>query len=286
MDLSELQKERMQMKPFDMIVLAGQSNSEGFGIGPVSREYVPDDRILWLNDAARPRFEPQADGKDALVLDRPSPISITVADEPVEEAGKVGKPALAFARAYVADGSLAQGRSLLVLNAGVGGTGFRDDQWGVGRGLYQRLKAFTSYALSLDPENRLVAFLWHQGECDSVENPDWEPEKRYAVHKENLQRMLADFKAEFSCPELPVIAGGFCDEWYLKNKQPCDAVLRAIREVCREQGAFVETAGLKSNNQQCGNGDDIHFCREASHILGEKYYQAWKALEAQRGEKK
>ncbi len=266
------------MEKYDIIILAGQSNSEGYGVGPASQEYIPDERVLWLNDTANPHFEQNDGGQDVFVLDYPSSPVITVADEPVGASGLVGKLALFFARAYVAEGRLAEDRKLLILNAGVGGTGFRDRQWGIGRTLYQRLKDFTAYALSLNPENRLVAFLWHQGECDSVENPQWDAKHRYETHRKNLGEMLRDFKETFSCPALPVIAGGFCDEWYLKNTAVCDPVLRAIREICAEHGAFVETAGLKSNNQQCGNGDDIHFCREATHILGGKYYDAWKTL--------
>ncbi len=273
MCLTDFKKEK-----FDIILIAGQSNSEGFGIGEATEEYVPDDKILWLNDASHPRTV-MKDGVGVLEMDYPSEISISIADEPFGETGsKVGKPALFFAKAYVENGLLAADRKLLVLNAGVGGTGFRGDQWGLGRMLYERAKVFTQTALSLNAENRLVAFLWHQGECDSFENADWGVEKRYATHKQNLGALLADFKREFSCPNLPFIAGGFCDEWYKKYKTPCDAVLRAVREICAENGAFVETAGLKSNNEQTGNGDDIHFCRDASHTLGRKYFEAYKTL--------
>ncbi len=127
----------------------------------------------------------------------------------------------------------------------------------------------TEYALSLNPGNKLTAFLWHQGECDSYENADSEWERRYRTHKENLSAMLDTFCTRFDCPQLPVIATGFCNEWYLKYQQPCDAILQAIREVVSERtGAFVETFDLKSNNEQTENGDDIHFSRTSLGILG------------------
>ncbi len=262
---------------WDIVVLAGQSNAAGFGLGAAKEEYTPSERIWWLNDESNPRFEKEGE-KEVFKIDYPSNISVSVADEPTGAEGKVGKLALFFAKAYIQDGRLQSGRKLLVLNAGVGGTGFRDNQWGVERTLYHRLKAFAHTALRWNKENRLVAFLWHQGECDSFENADWDVEKRYRVHKKNLTEMLEDFKRQFDCPQLPFIAGGFCDEWYLKNQTPCDAVLRAIKEVCKEHGAFVQTAGLKSNNEQIGNGDDIHFCRESSHILGQRYYEAYRKI--------
>ncbi len=266
--------EEFAREKFDIIVVAGQSNSAGYGLGNATEEYQPSENVLWLNDGLRPRFENE-DGKDVFKIDYPSPISVTVADEPIEGDSKVGKLALFFAKQYIESGLLENGRKILILHAGVGGTGFRDNQWGMGRTLYQRVKDFARTALDLNEGNRLVAFLWHQGECDSFENAEWTSEKKYATHKKNLGDMIEDFKAEFSCLNLPFIAGGFCDEWYLKNKTQCDAVLRAIKEVCAKHGGFVETAGLKSNNEKIGNGDDIHFCREASHILGKKYFEAY-----------
>ncbi len=144
--------------------------------------------------------------------------------------------------------------------------------------LYNRLTDMTDTALSWNKENRVVAFLWHQGECDSVENPDYDVEKRYAVHKQNLYRQLVDFRSRYG-EKIPFIAGGFCGEWYLENTLPCDAILRAVREVCQENhGAFVETGGLLSNNQKCGNNDPIHFCRESAHILGSRYFAAFEKL--------
>lgn len=38
------------MEIYDIIVLAGQSNAEGYGVGEVSEEYRKDERVLWLND--------------------------------------------------------------------------------------------------------------------------------------------------------------------------------------------------------------------------------------------
>lgn len=265
--------ENYKKEKFDIVIMAGQSNAEGYGVGEVTREWTPIDKILWLNDYSHPRFE-----NDVFYIEYPSTMEISIADEPLGEFGKVGKFSFSFAKAYIEDGKLQTGRRLLILNAAVGGTGFRGEQWGVGRTLYRRLKDFTRAALDLNEENRLVAFLWHQGECDSFENPTWSVEQRYSVYKKNLSEMLADFKVEFSCPKLPFIAGGFVDEWYLKFKTPCDAVLKAIKEVCAEHGDFVETAGLKSNNEATKNGDDIHFSRESLRILGEKYYQTYLSL--------
>ncbi len=269
---------RLENEKLDIIILAGQSNAEGYGIGEVSEEYIPDERILWLNDASNPHFAKNEQGKDVFTIDYPAETTVTVADEPFSADGKnkLGKLSFFFAKDYAKE-KLAADRKILIVNAAVGGTGFVRNEWGVGAILYRRLKDFTRLALGWNSENRIVAFLWHQGECDSFERADLDLEKKYTIHKNNLGNMLADFREEFSC-DAPFIAGGFCNEWYVQNKRACDGVLRAIREICAEQGAFIETDDLQSNNQRTGNGDGLHFCREANHILGKRYYEAYRKL--------
>ncbi len=36
------------------VVMVGQSNAEGYGVGEVSQEWILDERILWLNDNSCP----------------------------------------------------------------------------------------------------------------------------------------------------------------------------------------------------------------------------------------
>lgn len=265
---------------YDVVVIAGQSNAEGYGLGAVTEELTPNENVLWLNDKSNPRFEKNDQGKDELRLDYPSPFYTSVAEEPTGESGKVGKLAIVFAKMYYQKYLKGTDRKVLIVNSAVGGTGFARNEWGVDNAiLYTRLCDMTKYALSLNAQNRLVAFLWHQGECDSVENAHFDTQKRYETHKNNLASMLDDYCAKFDCKSLPIVSAGFCDEWYLKNKENCDAVLKAIKQVVTQRGGFfVETSGLKSNNQAVKNGDDIHFCRESSHVLGAKFFDAYQIV--------
>jgi hypothetical protein len=69
------------------------------------------------------------------------------------------------------------------------------------------------------------------------------------------------------------------NEWKMKNLENCEPVVAAIRDVCKTvNGAFVETSDLKSNNQEIGNGDDIHFSRNALDILGRRYFEAFEKI--------
>ena len=55
------------------------------------------------------------------------------------------------------------------------------------------------------------------------------------------------------------------------------AEVKAARDVCEKlgNGKLVMARDLKSNNQVIGNGDDIHFCRDALVTLGERYFDAY-----------
>ncbi len=266
---------------FDIIVLAGQSNAYGYGLGEVSSEYVPSDKILWVNDDSNPHFVEDENGVNTFFIDYPVPPYIEIADEPCTKDGKTGKLSLIFAREYINADYLKPGRRVLVINAAVGGSGFLWGQWGIGNILYTRLCDMLDASLALNPENRLVAFLWHQGETDAGINRDWDAEYKYEVHKKLLSEMMQDFNSKYSACGLPFISGGFCDEWYSGLKPHADPILRAIRDVTEELGgSFVETAGLDSNNRTVGNGDPIHFSRESTHKLGKMYFEKYKEIKS------
>lgn len=42
-------------------------------------------------------------------------------------------------------------------------------QWGLQDDLYVRMMEMVDFARSLNAENRVVGFLWHQGETDAIE---------------------------------------------------------------------------------------------------------------------
>lgn len=265
--------EALKQDKLDIIVVAGQSNAQGCGKGPVTEEYEKDECILQMVDDANPRFV-KVDEKDVLVLDSPTTNRFEIADESLEEDGRIGKLPLFFAKEYKK--ILEEDRKILIINGGVGGTGFARDEWGVGNVLYVRLLNMIKEALSLNEENRVVAFLWHQGECDTGEIPEYTLEERYQVYKNYLMAQMKDFEKTFCFPNIPFVAGGFCEEWYLTDKVRADAVLKATQECCDElNGAFVVTHDLLSNNQVLNDGDNIHFCRESLHILGKRYFDAY-----------
>ena len=129
------------------------------------------------------------------------------------------------------------------------------------------------------PENRLVGFLWHQGENDAAEHATYE------VHYAHLMGLLRSIRDEFHVPNLPFIAGDFVYHWKNDNIEICAPVVDAIRAVCKDcgHGAFVESDGLLSNMQElhrCPLGweDPIHFSRKAIYVLGKRYFEAFTGI--------
>jgi lysophospholipase L1-like esterase len=178
---------------------------------------------------------------------------------------------LAFAREYINAGKLSEGRKLLIIRAAVGGTGFSDNHWGQNNDLSNRMHKLIEATLQLNSENKLVAFLWHQGETDAILNATEQ------THYNNLKQLINSVRESYNSPSLPFITGDFVNEWKTKNEMICTPIINAIQRICidLQPAAFIETSDLKSNNEETGNGDEIHFSREALNILGKRYFQAF-----------
>lgn len=260
-------RKEISMK-FDVFIQAGQSNAEGSGIGDVRSPYEPEKRICFLE--AEKTVITTDTGLDIQYADKPFVI------QPADYHGadrSVGDFSLSFSKAYIAAGLLVEDRGVLIVRAGVGGTGFQKHHWGIDEILYNKMIAMVDYALSLNSENRLMGLLWHQGEHDAFEGNTRE------CYHEQLTALIESVRMRYHCPELPFVCAGFTQDWTEKNKSICEPILSALRQTAKEQnGTFVETDGLLSNDQMTGNGDDIHFCRQALHTLGLRYLDAYMCL--------
>ena len=252
------------MEAYDIILQAGQSNADGYGHGPAECPYIPGERILYLT-AGNPQageYYPEGEYVISVAAERPVP------DHPDDFLGDFS---LSFAEKYVEEGRLEKGRKLLIVRTAVGGTGFLKGYWRKGDPLYERMLRMTDYALSLNPENRLVGFLWHQGEHEAAFLND--PER----YREQLKEVVESVWARYG--HMSFVCGGFCDQWAQENQPACDEIQAVIRAVAEETGgAYIETADLRSNDQKTGDGDTIHFCREDLQELGRRYYAAYKML--------
>lgn len=251
----------------DILIQGGQSNAEGFGLGPVKCEYVPCGEILYLTDDRTVEVWPRG-----VKFIGNKGFSITEAGDHQGYEGICGDFSLAFAKAYIRCGFLREDRKLLIVRTAVGGTGFVTAQWGLQDALYTRLVEMVDFALSMNIENRVVGFLWHQGETDAIEGNTKE------IYHAQLIAMLNDIRMRYG--KMPFVAGDFVHEWKNQNIGIAGPIVETIRQVCDEceMSAFVETNDLPSNNQKIGNGDEIHFCRESLCELGCRYFSAFEGL--------
>ena len=258
---------------FDVIIEAGQSNAEGYGRGPVTEEYIPDADLLYLTHDFSLKEAKENEAFDFDFNTENPKLHIEVADEHRDGDEKIGDLSLTFSREYKKNGYLKEGRKLLVVRAAVGGSGFKKRRWGLSDPLYLRLIAMVEFALSLNPENKLVAFLWHQGEHDAFEK------NRPDIFESQLRALIADVKCRFSVPDIPFVSGDFVSHWKNENIEDCLPIVEKIKCVTKDVGGvFVETSDLLSNDQMTGNGDPIHFCRESLHILGVRYFEAFERI--------
>ena len=252
-------------KALDIIIQGGQSNAEGTGLGPVDKAYIPNEKVFYLK--AEKEVSVLENGLDIRYLNKP--FTMEVAQERQIDEDVFGDFALTFSEEYINKGFLQEDRALLIIRGAIGGTGFQKSHWGIQDKVYLKMLEMVDYALSLNNQNKVVAFLWHQGEHDAFEG---NTPKRY---QQQLSTMLKDVRFRYG--KMPFIAGDFVNEWKSKNLSSCEPIVDVIRRVIEdsEKTGFVETGDLLSNNQKVGNGDDIHFCRQSLHELGYRYFDAF-----------
>lgn len=239
---------------FDIFIQAGQSNSEGYGFGEVENPYNPCQQVYYLTNE--------------FMIER--------AREQLTQNKAQSNFGLPFVREYIERGMLGEGRKILIIRAAAGGTGWADHRWGMTDDLYLRMMDMIETALSLNPENKLIALLWHQGETDAQKGASFE------THYNNLKNLLVSVREKFGVSDLPFITADFVHSWKCENVELCTPVIDAIRAVCRDcpPAAFIETDGLLSNLQELGYNplgwlDIIHFSRKAIYELAHRYFEAF-----------
>ena len=263
------------MNGYDIIVLAGQSNAEGSGVGKGSSKHYNNPNILELIDKNRSFVKLSEDG--VLSLFKPFEWTMQIAKERIDGETIYADFAQSFADEYIKKGRLQEGRKVLIVKTAIGGTGFMRNQWGKGCPMTERAFEMIDYALSLEENSRIVALLWHQGEHDAFESPELSLQTREKFYYDKFGCFVDTLVEKYGV--MPVIAGGFIDEWSKDYILQCNAVTRATKKVLnRYGGAVVSAKGLKSNNQDSNNGDTIHFCRKSLYKLGKKYYQAFEKI--------
>ena len=261
---------------FDIIIVAGQSNASGCGLGETSTPWTTDDKILMFNEKFTAEIINTPYG-DMIEIDSTGDCYINLADERCEGDNKTAVFSLSFAKEY-AKNNLAEDRKILLVQTAIGGTGFARNHWGENEKLEKRMYDMVDTALSMNKENRVVGVLWHQGEHDIFENADFDYDKRYDFYYGKLKNFITRIKAKYG--DIPFVSGSFCRGWI--SEQSVDNV-NAIKNVYKDVYAQFnnvshvwETDDLKSNSEVVEkNTDNVHFCRDSCYELGRRYYEKY-----------
>lgn len=266
----------------DIIVLAGQSNAESSGEGPVDREWQLNPDILMLKGDYFASVTKAVYGNDYLSLDLEKEYYIEVAKERYHDGKIYGVLGLPFARNYF-ENDLEKGRKILIIYTPIGGTGFAKGHWGLKDSLYLRMLDMIKKALAMNSENRVKAIVWHQGEHDAFEPPEMDRDQRYLTYKNNLTALVKGVREVAG--QVPFITAGFTKYWVADFPVQCEAVLTATKDVCATlpQMAYIETSDLLANCDVVEGGDSVHFCKQSINVLGDRYYNEYKKIIAKRG---
>ena len=163
-----------------------------------------------------------------------------------------------FAKAWLAGHP---GETLGLVPCAVGGTSIA--RWLPGRDLYTNAIARAQLAAKDAP---WAAILWHQGESD-INNP-----KRMESYAKDAVQMFSSLRAELHAEDVPIVLGEIGAWWGPKagpfNKDILPAIAKAVPRC-----AIASSKDLVNNPK-----DKAHFVRDSYVILGNRYYDAFKAL--------
>ena len=273
-------KEDFNKIAFDIIVVAGQSNAEGNGVSYGNKpDVIPG--AYEIIDKNKYGMKLKADGSYD-DLDFVYPVKTIIRELQERDINGIYNSdlSLSFAKKYQKSRYFSPDRKILVIKTGYGGSGFAFDQHGVGNPLYLRMLDMINKGLSLNKNNRIVAFLWHQGEHDAFENANFTYQERYDYYYTNLLKEFVAVREEYKQFSFPIITGGLCRDWKKRYMTESEAVEKATIDVCGKIGnaMFVRADDLPSNEEAIHNGDLDHFCKESILILGERYFDAFGSL--------
>jgi len=249
-------------KVYDIIVVAGQSNAEGVGLGATVDDTSNDDKIFQVGRV----------GEDNM--------KVIPAKDPLQSWSYPNNAvgfAMSFAREYAK--TLAPNHRVLLVPVAYGGSSIL--VWEKSQNLYTDMKARVMAAIQSKPGSKVVAFLWHQGETDMIfingKNPNMPNAKFYGA---KLVEFLVNVRTDFpSSPIFPIIMGEPVPSWFKRKSARCK-VMKEIKSIAKQghELYFAGADGLKSNVEDGVSNDEnqgIHFSAKAQTQYGKKYFKVF-----------
>lgn len=253
---------------YDVVLCIGQSNMAGEG----SAYSVPD------LDPIDPRVSVYGSPASAGIAGAyKHPGAVVTAVEPLHnymaDGGTAGgmSMALPFARLYARTRPV--NRNVLLIAAAYSSTGFETNVTGdalnwkaaAANNLYANAVAMTNAALALDPKNRVVGAIWHQGERDATNQTP------QATYEADLDELIAALRAEFG-EDLWFVLGQMTKEGLASNsyEPPINA---AHVDTPRRNVLTGFAYGPPLGYSDPTNGP-LHFSAAGQRLNGASYFKA------------
>ncbi|WP_445445061.1 sialate O-acetylesterase [Clavibacter sp. km3a] len=243
---------------YDVVVVLGQSNAQGVGTGwdPAIDVSVPGLDQLAGSGAKAGQIVP---AKDSL-----SHVTTWTTSGGVQSVG----PGMELGRRLLAEAR--PGRKVLLVPAAMASTSMTGDgaySWNPSDtrsrvNLFTRALGQVDAALAQDPDNRLVAVVWAQGESDATRTDE-----------QGYRTMLLDVvdRLDARYGAVPFLIGGMVPEWMTQSplRQAIDAAQQGVPAL-RSNVSYIPGAAGYSRSE-----DSIHYTAAGARAMGDKYFAAY-----------
>ena len=187
-------------------------------------------------------------------------------------------------------------QGIVLINTGVGGTGFRDNRWTVPDGdltknsIAQMTKLHVALPVVLKGTYHLHSMLWHQGEDDAGDNHD-HFNASYCHYLQDDMGVLIDYlRAQFpgASSGTPFMDGGMLPYWVdavngttgvmsaiyaLNTSRPCTGT--ADSRIFPDLFPGTKTPAGEPEHRSGVTGDVIHFNATMATVMGHQYWAAY-----------
>lgn len=243
---------------YDVVVILGQSNAQGVGSGwdPAVDVSVPGLDQLAGSGAKAGQIVP---AKDSL-----SHVTTWTTSGGVQAVG----PGMELGRHMLADAR--PGRKVLLVPAAMASTSMTGDgtyAWNPSDtrsriNLFTRALGQIDAALEQDPDNRLVAVVWAQGESDATRT-------NAAGYQSMLLDLVDRLNARYGA--VPFLIGGMVPEWLNVStlRQAIDTAQQGMPAL-RANVSYIPGAAGYSRAE-----DSIHYTAAGARAMGDKYFAAY-----------
>lgn len=266
------------MRDMLQVLLVGQSNMAGRDTaGPEDLAEIPGLFALTRDLRWRPAVEP-------ITRDRPfigtfgadgeKIVSADPWDNIAPAAGGLVRgvgPGRTFGRLLL---EANPGRSVGLIPAAVGGTPISAwmpggaDPWEPGRRPYDEAVAMAREAVK---SGKIAAILWHQGESDAG--------RADSGYKADLHRVILNFRRDLNLDDsVPFLLGELGSFYEPRIMQAKAAIDGAMHELAGE----LPSVGVVRTGDLTDRGDRLHFDTVSAHKLGNRYFQEFRRIAANR----